>query len=67
MVREANPIMKKWSLGKGIKLTVSFLRSELSWPENLRQQVASDLAQDNKWFKSPYIVVVSLRVLKQIL
>ena len=29
-VRGAKPIMKKWSLGKGIKLTASFLKSELS-------------------------------------
>lgn len=29
-VSGAKPIMKKWSLGKGIKLTANFLRSELS-------------------------------------
>ncbi len=29
-VSGANPVMKKWSLGNGIKLTASFLRSELS-------------------------------------
>jgi len=52
-VRGANPIMKKWSLGNGIKLTASFLRSELSWPGNLRQQVTPDIAAETKWFKSP--------------
>merc|ERR1711976_232086 len=29
-VKGAKPVMKKWSLGNGIKLTASFLRSELS-------------------------------------
>ena len=29
-VSGAKPVMKKWSLGNGIKLTASFLRSELS-------------------------------------
>jgi hypothetical protein len=29
-VRGANPVMKKWSLGKGMRLTAIFLRSELS-------------------------------------
>jgi len=29
-VNGANPTMKKWSLGKGIKLTANFLKSEFN-------------------------------------
>jgi len=45
--------MKKCSLGKGTKLTAIFLRSELSWPGNLMQQVTPDIAMETRWFKSP--------------
>ena len=65
-VKGANPIIKKCKRGKGIKLTASFLRSEFNWPGNLRQQVTPDIAADTKWLRSPYVGVVSLRVLKQI-
>jgi len=47
-VKGAKPIMKKWSLGKGIKLTASFLRSELSCPGNLRQHVTPEMAAETK-------------------
>lgn len=66
LVNGANPIIKKCNLGKGIKFTASFLKSELSWPGNLKQQVTPDIAADTKWFKSPYVGVVSFKVLKQI-
>jgi hypothetical protein len=52
-VKGANPIMKKWSLGNGTKLVASFLKSELSYPGNQRQQVTPDIAAETKWFKSP--------------
>merc|ERR1719310_888074 len=45
-VSGAKPVMKKWSLGNGIKLTASFLRSELSCPGNLRQQVTPERAAE---------------------
>ena len=47
-VSGAKPIMKKCNLGKGIKLTANFLRSELSWPGNRRQQVTPDIAAETK-------------------
>ena len=52
-VRGAKPVMKKWSLGKGIKLTANFLKSELSCPGNLRQHVTPDMAAETKWLRSP--------------
>jgi hypothetical protein len=52
-VRGAKPVMKKWSLGKGIKLTANFLKSEFNCPGNLRQQVIPEMAAETKWFKSP--------------
>jgi len=48
-----NPIMKKWSLGNGIRFTANFLKSEFSWPGNLREHVTPEMAADTKWFKSP--------------
>merc|ERR1719337_166288 len=52
-VSGAKPVMKKWSLGNGIKLTASFLRSELSCPGNLRQQVTPERAAETRWLRSP--------------
>merc|ERR1712195_300896 len=49
-VRGANPVMKKWRRGKGMRLTASFLRSELSCPGNLRQQVTPERAAETRWF-----------------
>ncbi|KAJ0520934.1 hypothetical protein HanIR_Chr10g0464911 [Helianthus annuus] len=65
-VRGANPTMKKCSLGNGTRFTASFLKSEFSCPGNRRQQVTPDIVADIKWFRSPTLGVVSLRVLKQI-
>jgi len=65
-VKGANPIMKKWSLGKGIRLTANFLKSEFNWPGNLKQHVTPDIAAETKWLRSPYVGVVSFNVLKQI-
>ena len=56
--------MKKWSLGKGTMLTASFLRSALSWPGNLREVVTPDMVRDTRWFRSPYVGLVSFRVLR---
>jgi hypothetical protein len=47
-VRGAKPVMKKWSLGKGIKLTANFLKSEFNCPGNLRQQVIPEMAAETK-------------------
>ena len=52
-VRGAKPIMKKWRRGNGIKLTASFLKSELSCPGNRRQQVTPDMAAETRWLRSP--------------
>ena len=65
-VNGANPTMKKWSLGNGIRLTANFLRSEFNYPGNLRQHVIPEMAAETRWLRSPYVGVVSLRVLKQI-
>jgi len=65
-VKGEKPIMKKWRRGKGIKFTANFLRSELSCPGNLRQQVTPEMAAETKWLRSPYVGVVSFKVLKQI-
>merc|ERR1719409_1296115 len=40
--------------------------SQLSWPGNRRQHVTPDRPADTKWFRSPYVGVVSLSVRKQI-
>merc|ERR1740130_2036437 len=53
VVRGANPVMKKWRRGKGMRLTASFLRSELSCPGNLRQQVTPERAAETRWLRSP--------------
>ena len=52
-MRGANPIIKKCNLGKGIRLTASFLRSEFSWPGNLKEQVTPHMAAETKWLRSP--------------
>ena len=52
-VKGANPTMKKWSRGNGIKFTASFRRSEFSWPGNLKQQVTPLIVAEIRWFKSP--------------
>merc|ERR1719428_799359 len=40
--------------------------SQLSWPGKRRQHVTPDRPADTKWFRSPYVGVVSFRVRKQI-
>merc|ERR1719265_2672115 len=39
--------------------------SQLSWPGKRKQHVTPDRPADTKWFKSPYVGVVSLSVRKQ--
>merc|ERR1719199_2423960 len=39
--------------------------SQLSWPGNRRQHVTPDRPAETKWFKSPYVGVVSFNVRKQ--
>ena len=55
-VNGANPTMKKWRRGKGMRLTASFRRSELSWPGNLKQHVTPDIVAEIRWFKSPTVM-----------
>jgi hypothetical protein len=52
-VKGANPTMKKWRRGKGIRFTANFRRSEFSWPGNLKQQVTPLMVAEIKWFRSP--------------
>merc|ERR1712182_133363 len=39
--------------------------SQLSWPGKRRQHVTPDRPADTRWFRSPYVGVVSLSVRKQ--
>merc|ERR1719377_243685 len=39
--------------------------SQLSWPGKRRQHVTPDRPADTRWFKSPYVGVVSFSVRKQ--
>merc|ERR1719158_2208177 len=39
--------------------------SQLSWPGNRRQHVTPDRPAETRWFKSPYVGVVSFNVRKQ--
>ena len=57
--------MKKCRRGKGIMLTASLRRSQLSWPGKRRQQVVADMTAATRWLRSPKVGVVSLRVRKQ--
>ncbi|KAF0760146.1 Uncharacterized protein FWK35_00030112 [Aphis craccivora] len=45
-------------------LTASFRRSELSCPGKRKHVVTPQIAADTKWFRSPYVGVVSFRVRK---
>merc|ERR1719195_591624 len=65
LVSGAKPVMKKGRRGNGIRFTASFRRSEFSCPGNRRQHVIPDTAAETRWFRSPYVGVVSFRVRKQ--
>ena len=58
--------MKKCRRGKGTKFTAILRKSQFSWPGNRKQQVTPLIAAETKWFKSPYVGVVSFNVRKQI-
>lgn len=47
-------------------LSTSIDFKELTWPGNRRQVVTPLMVADTRWFKSPYVGVVSFKVLKQI-
>merc|ERR1712072_279092 len=49
-----------------MRLTASFRRSAFSWPGKRRHVVTPLMAALTRWFKSPYVGVVSFKVLKQI-
>merc|ERR1712178_502574 len=57
--------MKKCKRGKGIKFTAIFRKSQLSCPGNRRHVVTPLIAALTKWFRSPYVGVVSFKVRKQ--
>ncbi len=52
--------------GNGIRFTAILRKPQFSWPGNRKQQVTPLMAALTRWFKSPYVGVVSLRVRKQI-
>merc|ERR550537_1846318 len=64
-VSGAKPVMKKWSRGKGTRFTAILRRSQFSCPGKRKHVVTPDIAAETKWFKSPYVGVVSLSVRKQ--
>ena len=64
-VSGAKPGMKKWRRGKGTMLTASLRRSALSWPGNRREVVTPDMVRETRWFRSPYVGLVNLRVLNK--
>ena len=45
----------------------SLRRSQLSWPGKRMEHVMPERPADTRWFKSPYVGVVSFRVLKPML
>jgi hypothetical protein len=61
----ANPNMKKWRQGRGIKFSANFFESEFNRPDNLKHQVTPDKAAETKWFRSTYVEAVNLKFLKQ--
>merc|ERR1711972_1210870 len=65
-VSGAKPVMKKCKRGNGIRFTAIFLRSQLSCPGNRRHVVTPLMAALTRWLRSPYVGVVSFKVLKQI-
>merc|ERR1719478_1420783 len=65
-VNGAKPVMKKCKRGNGMRFTAIFRRSQFNWPGKRRQQVTPLMAALTRWFKSPYVGVVSFNVLKQI-
>ena len=52
-------------LGKGTMFVASFRRSAFNWPGNLKHVVIPDMVNETKWFRSPYVGVLSLRVLQR--
>merc|ERR1711981_1466095 len=64
-VSGAKPFIKKWRRGKGIMLTASLRMSQFSCPGKRKQHVTPDRPALTKWFRSPYVGVVSFNVRKQ--
>ena len=53
-------------VGKTPGSTAILRKSQFSWPGKRKQQVTPLMAADTKWFRSPYVGVVSFNVRKQI-
>merc|ERR1719424_2427376 len=64
-VRGAKPFMKKCNRGKGIMFVASLRKSQFNCPGKRMEQVIPESPADTKWFRSPYVGVVSLSVRKQ--
>ena len=58
--------MKKCNRGNGTRFTAILRKSQFSCPGKRKQQVTPLIAADTKWFRSPYVGVVSFKVRKQI-
>merc|ERR1719359_1820781 len=58
--------MKKCKRGNGIMFTANFLMSQFNWPGKRRPHVHPESPAETRWFRSPYVGVVSLSVRKQI-
>merc|ERR1712157_367077 len=64
-VNGAKPVMKKCKRGNGIKFTAILRRSQFNCPGKRRHVVTPLIAALTRWFKSPYVGVVSFNVRKQ--
>merc|ERR1719420_259350 len=64
-VNGAKPVMKKCRRGKGMRLTAILRRSQFSCPGKRRHVVTPLIAALTRWFRSPYVGVVSFKVRKQ--
>merc|ERR1719465_70720 len=64
-VNGAKPVMKKCKRGNGMRFTAILRRSQFNCPGKRRQHVTPLIAALTRWFKSPYVGVVSFKVLKQ--
>merc|ERR1712225_232084 len=65
-VSGAKPFMKKCNRGNGTMFVPSLRRSQSSWPGKRMEHVMPERPAETKWLRSPYVGVVSFRVLKQI-
>ena len=69
-VKGANPVMKKWSRGKGTRFTAILRKSQFNCPGKRRQVVTPLMAALTRWFKSlepPHGIVKALTTPKKVI